>query len=358
MTSSVIVDVARPGDRAWVDESVGRLEAEGRRSADTHLLRVPLSFDDGLDLYLKDESAHPTGSLKHRLARSLVLYGLVNGQIHEGTTLVEASSGSTAVSAAHFANLLGLPFVAVLPRGTSKEKVELIEQAEGTCCFVGCPSVVREEAARIAREKDGYYLNQFELAERATDWRGNNNIATSVLGQLAHERHPVPRWVVVGAGTGGTSATFGRYVRYRRLATQVCVVDPEGSAFFAGWESGDLAVRAPGSRIEGIGRPLVEPSFVPGVVDRMLRVPDASSVAAARWLARRTGWSAGGSTGTNLIGALHLLTELRAAGEAGSVVTLLCDRGDRYAGTCYDDGWVQAQGLDLEPWNAWLAERT
>ena len=69
-----------------------------------------------VDLYLKDESTHPTGSLKHRLARSLFLYALCNGQIGEGTTVIEASSGSTAVSEAYFARMLGLPFVAVMPR--------------------------------------------------------------------------------------------------------------------------------------------------------------------------------------------------------------------------------------------------
>ena len=212
------------------------------------------------------------------------------------------------------------------------------------------------EAARIAAEVGGHYLDQFRFAERATDWRGNNNIAESVFAQLRSERHPVPRWIVVGAGTGGTSATFGRYARYRRHETEVCIVDPEGSAFFDGVL--DPTVTAAGSRIEGIGRPRVEESFLPGVVDRMLRVPDAASVAAARWLRQRTGWSAGGSTGTNLVGALHLVAEMRAQGRRGSVVTLLCDRGDRYAESVYSDDWVAAQGLDLNPWDAWLSDRT
>lgn len=338
-----------------MSEAVRRIEADADRSADTHLLKLPLSGD--VDVYLKDESSHPTGSLKHRLARSLVLYGLVNGWIHEGTTLVEASSGSTAVSEAHFARLLGLPFVAVLPRSTSAEKVQLIEFAGGTCHFVDDPTTLYAEAARIARDCGGHYLDQFQFAERATDWRGNNNIAESVFAQLRSEPHPIPTWIVVGAGTGGTSATFGRYVRYRMHPTQVCVVDPEGSAFFPGWSAGDQNATGSASRIEGIGRPRVEESFVGGVVDRMLQIPDAASVAAARWLRGRTGWSGGGSTGTNLIGALHLITEMRASGESGSVVTLLCDRGDRYGDSVYDDAWVAAQGLDLGHWDDWIAAR-
>ena len=80
---------------AWLDQAIGRIEADFQRSADTHLITLPLpAFARvGIDLYLKDESTHPSGSLKHRLARSLFLYALCNGHVAEGTTIVEASSG-------------------------------------------------------------------------------------------------------------------------------------------------------------------------------------------------------------------------------------------------------------------------
>src|SRR6478752_3750061 len=130
---STDIDRAAPEDRAWVHEAVRRVEADANRSADTHLVPLPLPAFPGVDLYLKDESTHPTGSLKHRLARSLFLYGLCNGWIHERTTVVEASSGSTAVSEAYFARYLGLPFIAVMPASTSTEKIALIEREGGRC---------------------------------------------------------------------------------------------------------------------------------------------------------------------------------------------------------------------------------
>lgn len=336
-------------NRAWVREAVRLIEADANRSADTHLHVFPLPADWGIDLYLKDESVHPTGSLKHRLARSLMLYALVNGEIGPETTLIEASSGSTAVSEAYFARMLGLEFVAVMPRKTSPEKVELIEFYGGRCHFVDIPSAVYSEAERLAAECGGHYLDQFTFAERATDWRGNNNIAESVFAQMRLERHPVPAWIVVGAGTGGTSATFGRYVRYRRHTTKICVVDPENSSFFGAWETGvlDYTTGMP-SRIEGIGRPRVEPSFVPNVIDEMIQVPDAASIAAIRLLRERTGHWAGGSTGTSLYGAFQLIARMLATGQTGSVVTLLCDGGERYAHTYYNDEWVAEQGLDVE----------
>jgi cysteine synthase A len=108
--------LARRADKAWVLAAIRRIEADFQRSSDTHLIPLPLAGFPGVDLYLKDESSHPTGSLKHRLARSLFLYALCNGWLREGSTVVEASSGSTAVSEAYFSRLVGLPFLAVMPR--------------------------------------------------------------------------------------------------------------------------------------------------------------------------------------------------------------------------------------------------
>jgi cysteine synthase A len=338
-----------PAPREWANEAVRRIEADANRSADTHLHVFPLPVEWGIDLYLKDESVHPTGSLKHRLARSLFLYGLCNGRITERTTIVDASSGSTAVSEAYFSRFLGLPFVAVMPASTSPEKIALIEEQGGACHLVDDPRTIVDEARRLADERDGLFLDQFTYAERAMDWRGNNNIAESIFSQMALEPHPVPTWVVVGAGTGGTSATIGRYVRFARYATRLCVVDPEDSIFYSSWMGDPSAFSGRPSRIEGIGRQRVEPSFLPDVVDRMIQVPDAASIATMRLVRTRTGRSVGGSTGTNVWGALQLVAQMLSRGERGSVVTLICDGGERYAGTYYSDAWVAGQGLELGP---------
>jgi cysteine synthase A len=342
--------------RAWIAEAIRRVDADANRSADTHLHVLPIPVP-GIDLYLKDESVHPTGSLKHRLARSLFLYALCNGWLKPETTVIEASSGSTAVSEAYFARLVGLPFVAVMPATTSPEKIDLIEFYGGQCHLVDDPGTVYDVAQKLASECGGHYMDQFTYAERATDWRGNNNIAESIFEQLAAEPHPCPSLIVVGAGTGGTSATIGRFVRYRRHDTRVVVADPENSAFFGGWEAdrSDITTDQP-SRIEGIGRMRVEKSFVGGVIDDMVHVPDAASIAAMRWVSAILGRRVGGSTGTNVWASLQLITEMRAGDETGSVVTLLCDGGERYGHTYYDDAWLKAKDLDITPYAAALAE--
>jgi cysteine synthase A len=335
--------------------AIRRIEADRVRSADTHLIRLELPHPGNVAIYLKDESTHPTGSLKHRLARSLFLFGLCNGWIGPETTIIEASSGSTAVSEAYFAKLLGLRFIAIMPRSTSAEKIALIQFQGGECHFVSDPSEVYSVSQRLAAEVGGHYMDQFTFAERATDWRGNNNIAESIFSQMAEEDYPVPSWIVCGAGTGGTSATLGRYIRYRSFNTQLCLADPEHSVFnrFLARREVALATDAP-CLIEGIGRPRLEPSFVPEIIDRVIAIPDPASIAAARILSRLLGRLVGGSTGTNFWAVAELASEMNAAAHGGSIVTLLCDSGERYRSTYFDDEWLAAHHLDLGPFESRL----
>lgn len=160
----------------------------------------------------------------------------------------------------------------------------------------------------------------------------------------------------MSAGTGGTSATIGRYIRCQGYNTQLMVVDPQNSVFHDYWQTRDTSLRSPtGSKIEGIGRPRVEPSFIPDVVDEMLRVPDAASVATALWLEGQLGRKVGASTGTNMWGALQLATRMRDEGRSGSIVTLLCDSGERYLDTYYNPEWVASNIGEIAPWQAELA---
>lgn len=342
-------------NNTWVKHAISEIEADFQRSADTHLIRLNLPTFPGIYLYLKDESTHPTGSLKHRLARSLFLYGLCNGWIKEGTTVIEASSGSTAVSEAYFARLLNLPFIAVMPSCTARKKVEQIEFYGGRCHFVDHASQIYAVSEQLSKELNGHYMDQFTNAERATDWRGNNNIADSIFRQMEREPYPIPTYIVMSAGTGGTSATLGRYIRYQGHPTHLMVVDPENSVFMDSYLQKDRTITGTcGSKIEGIGRPRAEPSFIPEAIDSMMRVPDAASIATIHWLQKVLGRKVGASTGTNMWGALDLARQMRERGEKGSIVTLLCDSGERYLETYYDAGWVNANIGDLSQYSQQL----
>ncbi|MEZ9565572.1 PLP-dependent cysteine synthase family protein [Vibrio artabrorum] len=342
-------------DHQWINNAIRKIEADYQRSADTHLIKLDLPSIEGIDVYLKDESTHPTGSLKHRLARSLFLYAICNGWVGPETTIIESSSGSTAVSEAYFARLLGLPFIAVMPKCTAKKKIEQIEFYGGQAHLVDRSDEIYDESRRLAEELNGHYMDQFTYAERATDWRGNNNIANSIFNQMQMEDHPVPTWVVMSPGTGGTSATIGRFIRYQQHETKLCVVDPENSVFHEYFQTGNTNVKGSTfSKIEGIGRPRAEPSFIAGVVDEMRKIPDAASIATTHWLSDILGRKVGASTGTNMYGVLQLASEMKARGETGSIVTLLCDSGERYLDTYFNDEWVNLNIGDLQPYAAKL----
>lgn len=342
----------------WVAEAIAKINADAHRSADTHLFKLPLPQLEGVDIYLKDESTHPTGSLKHRLARSLFLYALCNGQITEGKTVVEASSGSTAVSEAYFARMIGVRFIAVVPKSTARSKIRQIEFYGGQTRFVDTAPQMHDASVALAAEIDGHFMDQFTYAERATDWRGNNNIAESVFTQMEREPHPIPAHLVMSAGTGGTSATLGRYIRYKGYDTDLTVVDPDNSVFYDAYQSRDRSLTADtSSRIEGIGRPRVEHSFQPDVIDHMIRVPDAASIATMLWLEKLIGRKAGPSTGTNLWGALIRAEDMLRENRRGSIVTLLCDSGERYLDTYYNVDWVNACVGDCQRYATELTEK-
>lgn len=347
-------------DRTWTADAIRRIDADFNRSADTHLVPLALPHFPGISVYLKDEASHPTGSLKHRLARSLFLYALANGWLNERSTVIEASSGSTAVSEAYFARLLGLPFIAVMPASTSPEKIAAIEFHGGRCHLVESACNLNADAEQLARDSGGHFMDQFTYAERATDWRANNNIAESIFLQMQRETHPVPDWIVCSPGTGGTAATLGRYVRYRRHDTRILCADPEISVFFDHYRSvldGDPQVDltiSRGSRIEGIGRPRVERSFIASCIDAMVKVPDDLSLAAMRHVSRSLGRRVGGSTGTNFIGVLAAARAMREQGRSGSIVSILCDGGERYAHSYYDPDWYRRSGMEFDAADARL----
>jgi cysteine synthase len=127
----------------------------------------------------------------------------------------------------------------------------------------------------------------------------------------------------------------------------LCVAEQEGGAFAVGWKARDRsAVATRTTLIEGIGRPRVEPGFLFETVDEVLEVPDEASIAAMQLLGDLLGRRYGGSSGTNLVACLVLAARMRAAGERGSIVSLLGDRGDRYDRTLFDPGWLGMRGVD------------
>lgn len=343
-------------DRAWVRDAIAAFRAEAADAPDTPLFELKVEHLPGVTLLWKDESSHPSGSLKHRLARSLFVHGLVSGTIGPDTHLVEASSGSTAISEAWFARLIGLAYTAVVPEATAPGKIAAIREAGGNVEIAPFGADLAALARSLGARPGHYFLDQYKFAERASDWR-TGNTAEELHRQLIAQGWPMPDWLVMNAGTGGTCATIGRHLRYQGdfAATRMAIVDPQGSLFFKQYSGGDVDDGTrPNDYMEGIGRRAPSPSFVPAVVDRMICVPDAASIAAMRWLATRHGLVYGPSTGINFIGMLYHAVTAREAGGPALIVSVACDSGERYRQTVYDDEWAKGAALDLGQWTRWF----
>jgi cysteine synthase A len=339
------------GERRWAADAILQLRREAARSADTHLLHMRFAGFPGIDFYFKDEAAHPTGSLKHRLARSLFLYALCNGRLREGQAVVDASSGSTAISEAWFARLLGLRFIAVMPACTAPGKIEAVRSLGGHCELTADGECTQSRARAIAGG-GACFLDQFGLAERATDWRGNNNIAESILDQMAREPCPHPAWIVCGVGTGGTSATIGRYLALSRAGHAPVRGGTGRQRLRAGLARARPACNGNASHVDRRHRP------TPGGARLHLRRGGCGG-RGGRCRLHRRGVAPGRTAGPalrRLVGNQPdgLPPACRRAcamqGCNGSIVTLLCDRGGALSRRrCTTHDWLAAHAIDAAP---------
>lgn len=354
------------GDAAWRKRAIGSLWREWERSGPTPVEQLSPPFNPAITLLFKNEARSVTGSLKHRVAWSLLMWGLIGGHIKRDTHLYERTSGNTGIAEAYFARKLGLKFTAVTAANVSPLKLDAIRSYGGR--VLQAPqgqSVAEFYKETLAADPAAYDIGQFANTEKAIAYfKGtpaeSENLANELWLQLRAKGLGDPKWLVAGAGSGGTATSVGRYIRKwppqsrSRQDTQLLVMDPERSVLFDWYLSGDsnLRITTP-SRIEGVGSsgPIrfgETFSLQREVVDRMLKVPDALTMAGMHLLSSIVKFKVGPSSGLNFIGILRLACELQAAGETGVLATVICDDGRRYADTYYNPLWVQAQGLEWQ----------
>lgn len=351
------------GDPKWRRWAIGVLWQELRRAGSTPLIQLRTPFNPRIQVLVKNEARSVTGSLKHRVAWALLMWGLIGSRIRKDVHLYERTSGNTGIAEAYFAARLGLPFTAVASASVSPLKLEAIRRYGGRVLTVAEGQSVAEFYQQVlAADPAGYDINQFANAERAIAYfegtaAQSENLANELLLQLQVLGLARPDWFVVGAGSGGTATSLGRYLRKWSPRTptdtipSLMVMDPEQSVLFDWYVSGDPNVRSDASsRIEGVGSsgPIrfgQTFSLQREVVDRLLKVPDALSLAGMHLFNELVGFRVGPSSGLNLIGALRLACEWHSAGRSGTIATVICDRGDRYADTYYQPAWVEENKL-------------
>jgi cystathionine beta-synthase len=293
-----------------------------------------LSRDVPPTIIAKLEMLNPGGSVKDRIAVSMIEAAEAAGKLAPGGTIVEPTSGNTGVGLAIAAAHKGYRCQFVVPDKVSNEKIALM-RAYGAEVVV-CPTAVEPEDPR------SYYSVSDRLAAQPHAFKpdqyfNQSNPQSHILStgpELWRQTAGQIDAFVAGVGTGGTVTGVSRYLKHRKPAVQVVGADPEGSLY-----SGDDIHPY---LVEGIGEDFWPESFEPASVDRWYRVSDRDSFLTARRCAREEGILVGGSGGTALWAALEYARDQPAD---ATIVVLLPDSGRGYLSKLYDDTWMSEHGF-------------
>ena len=300
-------------------------------------------FDTGpCRLFVKLESQNPGGSIKDRIALSMIADAEARGLLAPGGTIIEATAGNTGLGLAQVGIPKGYRIVLVVPDKMSREKVQHLRalgaevQLTRSDVGKGHPEYYQDMAERIAAETPGsFYVNQF--ANPANPLAHETTTGPEIWQQLDGDVDAV----VVGVGSGGTLTGLGRFFARVSPRTEMVLADPAGSVLAPYIKTGEMT-EAGSWTVEGIGEDFIPPNADLSLVRKAYSVTDRQSMTAARELLSREGILAGSSSGTLLAAALRYCREQKTPKR---VVTLVCDSGNKYLSKVFDDFWLAEQGL-------------
>jgi cysteine synthase A len=308
----------------------------------TPLIRLGrISEETGCQILGKAEFMNPGGSVKDRAALGIIEAAERDGSLQPGGTVVEGTAGNTGIGLAHICITRDYRCLIVMPETQSKEKFELLETLGAEVRAVPAvpyrdPGNYQHVAGRLAGElENAVWANQFdnpanrEIHERTT----GREIWSQTGGDIDA--------FVAATGTGGTLAGVGRALKARKSDIQIVLADPHGSGLYEWVAHGEITVE--GSSItEGIGNSRVTANLEGTPIDDAVRVGDPDAVAMVYRLLREEGLYLGGSSGINVCAAVEVARRL---GPGHTVVTILCDGGDRYRSRLFNREWLKAKGL-------------
>lgn len=296
-------------------------------------------------VFAKLESQNPTGSIKDRIAVSMIDAAEASGALKLGGRIIEATAGNTGLALALVAARRGYHLTLVIPDKMSREKIAHVRAMGAEVVLTrsdvpkGHPEYYQDLAARIAKETGAFYTDQFN---------NPNNPA-------AHERSTGPEiWeqmegkvdaVVAGVGSGGTLTGLSRFFARVSPATEIVLADPKGSVLADYVHTGTFG-EAGSWHVEGIGEDFIPPVSDLSRVKKAYTISDSESFAAARTVLRKDGLLVGSSSGTLIAAAQRYSLEQT---EPKRVVTFICDSGNKYLSKMYDDRWLVEQGLLQKP---------
>ncbi len=267
------------------------------------------------NVYAKFEGMNPSGSIKDRVALDIIEAAEAEGELAEGYTIVEASSGNTGISLAMIAAVKGYKMIVVMPENMSEERKQMMRAFNAELVLTsksGSLTEAIETAEEIANRPKTFYARQFS--------NPNNIKAQEKTGQeILREIGPVDA-VVAGVGTGGTLMGVTNVMKTVNPAVKQIAVEPEEAAVMFG--GSDIRIKQ--HKIQGIGDGFIPHLIDMKKVDDVITVGSEEAIQMAKKLAKQYGLLVGISSGANMLAAL------RVAKHYNKVVTVLPDRGERY----------------------------
>jgi cystathionine beta-synthase len=294
-------------------------------------------------LFLKLEHHNPGGSIKDRIALSMIEDAEREGKIKPGSLIVEATAGNTGLGLALVATLKGYRLLIVVPDKMSQEKIFHLRAMGAEIVMArsdvtkGHPEYYQERAADIARRTPGaFYINQF--ANPANPRAHEESTGPEIWAQMRHDVDAI----VAGVGTGGTITGISRFFAHASPQTDIVLADPQGSVLAKYIETGKIPGEVGSWLVEGIGEDFIPPVCDLSRVKKAYSIPDAEAFAVLRQLLKTEGIMAGTSSGTLIAAALRYCREQKAPKR---VVTLVADSGNKYLSKVYNDYWMLDHGF-------------
>jgi len=311
----------------------------------TPLIRLQAASDaTGCEILGKAEFMNPGGSVKDRAAWWMIREAEQNGLLEPGGIVVEGTAGNTGIGIAHICNARGYSCVIYMPDNQSQEKIEILETLGAEVRVV--PTVpysndmnYQKQAGRCARSLDNaVWVNQFDnTANRLAHFE-------STGPEIWQQTDGLVDAFACAVGTGGTIAGVSKYLKQQRDDIQLVLLDCIGSALYNYVTSGTTTMSEGSSITEGIGNSRITDNLAGASIDWALQITDQDMVDMVYRLLREEGWWFGSSTGINVCGAVEVARKL---GPGHTIVTMLCDGGNKYRSRLYNREWLASKGFHI-----------
>ena len=310
------------------------------------------SEQTGCTILGKAEFMNPGQSVKDRAGKWMILEAEKRGELKPGGLVVEATAGNTGIGLAVVANARGYRTLIVIPETQSQEKKDMLRL---------CGAELIEVPALPYANPNNYQHVGRRLADRLRDSEPNGVLFADQWNNLdnskAHYESTGPEiWrqtegkidgFICSVGTGGTLAGTSVFLKEKNKNVVIGCADPRGAAMYELFKNGEARATPGGSITEGIGLGRVTPIIKQAKVDQAYLIPDEEAVPIIYDLLEHEGLCLGGSTGINVAGAIRLARQL---GPGKTIVTVLCDSGNRYQSKLFDPQFMRSKNLPVPQW--------